>query len=215
MTDPALLFCTTLIILSFWQAVIYNNKFYSYSFFIGIGLGLLAKGPIAIVLTGLPIFLWALIHNKWRNIWGNLPWFRGVIITLLIALPWYILAEIKTPGFLNYFILGEHFGRFLNSGWVGDKYGFAHNTPLGFIWLYMSIGFMPWTILAVIWSIKYRKKLPNLLYDDNGWISYLFLCSTMPLVFFTFARNIIYPYVLPVLPSMALLFAELIVKADV
>lgn len=124
----------------------------------------------------------------------------------LIALPWYILAEHRTPGFLNYFIVGEHIQRFLTPGWSGDKYGFAHHTPKGMIWLYAAVGLLPWIGVFFYWTIKFRKTLFK---ENKKWMSFLVLNTTLPLLFFTFAGNIIYPYAFPILPMFALLFTEL------
>jgi 4-amino-4-deoxy-L-arabinose transferase-like glycosyltransferase len=209
MTDPSLLFCTTLSTVAFWHALVNQNQRWSYVFFIGLGLGLLAKGPIAIVLVGLPLFFWVLVRNQWLNLWRRLPWVKGTLVLLAIALPWYILAEIRTPGFLNYFIVGEHLNRFLVAGWTGDRYGMAHNAAKGMIWLYALAGIFPWNIAGVRWLITNGKKLPSLFQDEDGWLSYWTLCMLAPLVFFTFAGNIIYPYVFPSLPAFALFFAEI------
>ncbi|KTD45156.1 ArnT family glycosyltransferase [Legionella quateirensis] len=209
MTDPSLVFCTTLATVSFWHAVVNQNKIWSYVFFIALGLGLLAKGPIAIVLVGIPVFFWVLLRNEWVNLWKRLPWIKGTLLLLAIALPWYILAEIRTPGFLNYFIIGEHFNRFLTPGWTGDKYGMAHDEPKGMIWLYAIAGVFPWSVLGGKWLFKNGKTLPSFFRDDDGWMSYLFICMVGPLVFFTFASNIIYPYVFPSLPAFALFFTEI------
>lgn len=214
MTDPALLFCTTLSMSAFWQAIVDKSRGWSYLFFVGLGLGLLAKGPIAVVLVGMPIFIWVFIRQQWRALWQQLPWIKGTLLLLAIALPWYLLAESRTPGFLNYFILGEHFGRFLQAGWQGDKYGFAHSAPYGMIWVYEWVGMLPWTIPLLGWSLYNAKKIPLLCKDDDGWVSYLLLTVFMPLAFFTFARNIIYPYTFPTLPAFALLFAELSARAS-
>ncbi|RUR11005.1 glycosyltransferase family 39 protein [Legionella sp. km772] len=207
MTEPALIFSTTLAFVSFWFAVRQDKVLWSYLFFVGLGLGLLAKGPIALVLVGLPLFFWVLINNAWLRLWRKLPWIKGTLLMGLIALPWYFLAERHTPGFLNYFIMGEHIHRFLTPGWAGDKYGMAHHAPKGMIWPYALIGLMPWTLILFFWLIKYRKEV-FIAQEDRGWMSYLFLFTLMPLLFFTFAGNIIYPYVFPVLPAFALLFME-------
>jgi 4-amino-4-deoxy-L-arabinose transferase-like glycosyltransferase len=215
MTDPALLFCTTLTMVSFWRAVVDKNKLYGFLFFVALGLGLLSKGPIALVLTGMPIFIWVLIHKRWCELWNNLPWVKGTILMLIIAMPWYLLAEYKTPGFLNYFIIGEHFKRFLQPGWGGDMYGFAHTAPYGTIWLYILLGIFPWSIPAAFWILKHKKNIPSFCNDDDHWVSYLLICTLTPLVFFTFARNIIYPYVFPSLPTFALLFAILASRSKI
>lgn len=214
MTDPSLIFCTTLAMVSFWHAIVNKNKTWSYVFFIALGLGLLAKGPIAIVLVGVSVFFWVLLRNEWINLWNRLPWIKGTLLLLAIALPWYVLAEIRTPGFLNYFIVGEHLNRFLTPGWTGDKYGMSHDAPKGMIWIYALAGIFPWNIFGGRWLYKHGKSLPSLFRDEDGWMSYLLICIMGPLVFFTFASNIIYPYVFPSLPAFALLFAELWIRSN-
>ncbi|KTC90712.1 glycosyltransferase family 39 protein [Fluoribacter dumoffii] len=208
MTDPSLVFCITLVLVAFWHAVVDCSKVWSYVFFIGLGLGLLAKGPVAVVLSGLPIFFWVLLRNQWLNLWQRLPWIKGVFLMLLIALPWYIWAEIRTPGFLNYFIVGENFNRFLKPGWTGDKYGYAHKQPWGMIWIYAASGIFPWCLLGVAWFIKYRHNVRKVFADKDGWLSYFFLCTVVPLFFFTFSSNIIYTYVFPSIPAFSLFFVE-------
>jgi 4-amino-4-deoxy-L-arabinose transferase-like glycosyltransferase len=57
------------------------------------------------------------------NSWRRLPWVTGTVLTLLLVVPWYALTEYRTPGFLHYFIIGEHIQRFLVPHWPGDLYG--------------------------------------------------------------------------------------------
>lgn len=209
MTDTTLLFSLTLMMVSFWLTVAQNKLSWRYWFFVGAGLGLLAKGPIAIVLAGIPIFFWTLLHNKWRGLWQKLPWLTGTCLTLLIALPWYLLAEYRTPGFLNYFIVGEHINRFLKPGWHGDKYGFAHAAPYGMIWVFAFIGTLPWSGVCLNWIFTQKSKWKETYHTNKPLIRYLLFFMLTPLLFFTFARNIIYPYVFPSLPAFALLFTLL------
>ncbi len=206
MTDPALLFCITLTLISFWRAVVDCSTRWGFVFFIALGLGLLAKGPVAIVL---PIFIWVLLRKQWRSLWQHLPWFSGSVLMLAIALPWYILAEIRTPGFLNYFFIGENIHRFIQPSWSGDKYGYVHHVPYGMIWVYALAGILPWTLPGTVWLKRHIKQVPGFCRDDDGWMLYLILSTTIPLFFFTFASNIIYPYVFPSMPTFAVLFVEL------
>jgi 4-amino-4-deoxy-L-arabinose transferase-like glycosyltransferase len=228
MTDSSLAFCTTLTMVSFWRALHTEknagadnkNRLWGYLFFVGLGIGLLAKGPLVGVLTFLPIVPWLMLRRNGLSlgenllrVWRALPWIRGTVLMLVIGLPWYIIAEHKTPGFIAYFILGEHFGRFLNAGWSGDKYGHAHAEPLGMIWAF-------WLMAALPWSFVFIAKLKTLFgavrqsSADDGLISYLALWSFMPIVFFTFAHNIIWPYPLPTLPALAVLTMELLARGN-
>lgn len=207
MTDPGLMFCVALSQIAFWRALTESSRRWGYLLFAGLGLGLLAKGPLAIVLVGMPAFVWLSVRRQWMHMWRTLPWAGGLLLMLLIGAPWYALAELRTPGFLHYFIMGEHVYRFLDPGWKGDLYGFAHATPHGMIWPFAFAGFLPWSPLAIVWLLR-RRPAPQGEPDD-GWMLYLSLWTLMTLLFFTASGNIIFPYPLPVAPGFALLFAEL------
>lgn len=209
MTDPTLLFCITLTWVSFWQALVFREKYYGYLFFVGLGLGFLAKGPVGVVLPALSIFVWLFWKNQWRACWQRLPWFSGLLLMFLIALPWYILAEYKTPGFLRYFLIGENIQRFLQPGWSGDQYGYVHHVFYGTIWLYALVGTFPWCVQALGRVIQSPYVARELLNDKQYFCQYLLAMAIVPLIFFTFAHNIIYPYVFPTLPAFAMLFVTI------
>jgi len=203
-TDTALTFSVTLVMISFWEGI--NNKqqhVWKYLFFVGVGLGLLAKGPIIIILTGPPIFIWLILTKEFKKLWKSFPWVIGILITVLVAVPWYYLAEQKTPGFIDYFIVGEHFKRFLSSGWQGDKYGFPKSQPLGMIWVFLILFAIPWIQLV---AIKLWKNRASLL--KNKWVLYLFLWLLWTPLFFTVSKSLIHPYIMPIMVPIALLITH-------
>ena len=133
------------------------------------------------------------------------------MVTLLLAVPWYLLAEHKTPGFLRYFIVGEHFQRFLDPGWGGDRYGSAHDRARGTIWLLTLYAAFPWSLWALallprLRDADGRRRLRRALKDDDNRL--LIAAAFVPGLFFTFSGNILATYVLPGLPFMALLLAR-------
>ncbi len=204
MTDAALLLALTICMLSFSLTIDGRGSNRRYGLFVGLGLGLLAKGPLALVLVGTPIFVWSLWQKDLRWLWQALPWLSGTALTVAIAVPWYVLAEINSPGFLEYFLVGEHWLRFVQSGWSGDLYGHAHARPRGMIWLYGIAAALPWSVYALYVCTR----------SGNVWAranalapvsAFLLLWVATPLVFFTFAGNILPAYVLPGLPAFALL----------
>ena len=201
-TDVTLTFSLTLIMLSFWKAMTNDKKTYwNYLFFFAVGLGLLSKGPIAIILTGPPIFIWCLLDKKrWKQVFTRLPWLIGLLITGITAIPWYILTEKKTPGFIDYFVVGEHFKRFLDTSWKGDLYGFAKTQPIGMIWIFLFIFAFPWIQILFVALWKNRKSI----FNDN-WISFLVLWLFWIPVFFTFTKSGLHTYILPSVIPMALL----------
>jgi putative flippase GtrA len=210
--DQCLLFGTTLALASFWSAMRAPGpgSIHGYLFFIGLAIGLLSKGPIALVLAGLPIGLWVLIRNEWVATWQRIPWVKGTLLMLALSLPWYLIAEHRTPGFLDYFIVGEHWKRFTEKGWEGDLYGSGRTYPHGSIWLFWLVGALPWSLvfIAVLGQAVRRLEWRRLLASADGWRLYCLLWMVSPLLFFTLSANLIWTYALPGLPGCALLLAE-------
>jgi len=216
MTDAALTLGTTLSMGSFWMTIRNGERSHrlgAYLFFVGLAIGLLAKGPVGIVLTIIPIGIWATWKKRWRQTWESLPWISGLILTALLTVPWYMAAEHRTPGFLHYFIIGEHWDRFVHTGWAGDLYGSAHSQPRGMIWLFWIAAAFPWSIPAcglLFGRKRFHRSLKSLQHADD-WSAYFLVWALWPMVFFTLAGNILWTYVLPGLPAFALLTATQIV----
>lgn len=203
-TDTALAFSVALVMLSFWETLQDNTKFYwKYLIFIGFGLGLLAKGPIIFILTLPPLVVWCVLFNNYKIILKRIPWVIGSVITIAIAFPWYILAEKQTPGFIDYFIVGEHFKRFFDSSWTGDKYGFPKSQPLGMIWLFLILFTLPW-IQSLL--LKLKQNWVGLI--KNKWVVFLLLWFIWTPLFFTVSRSLIHPYIMPVMVPFALLITH-------
>lgn len=212
MTDMTLAVGTTLAMRGFWLGLFGNEavrRRESWWLFLGVAVGLLAKGPITLVLVGLPIALWALSTDNVVTVWRGLPWLRGGALALALVVPWYVLAERHTPGFLDYFLVGEHWYRFVTSGWKGDLYGSAHAFPRGSIWWFVGAAALPWSLLLPIAALRWRKALPAspLPPAQRQRRLYLLLWGLAPCLFFTFAGNILATYVLPGLPALAMAIA--------
>ncbi len=214
MTDTALALGTTMTMTGFWIAVRGPDRqraAASASLFVGLAIGLLAKGPVAAVLSFLPIGAWTLFTGRWRDAWTRLPWIGGLLLAAALVVPWYWAAERATPGFLDYFLVGEHWKRFVEPGWKGDLYGAAHARPRGMIWLYWIAAALPWSALALSWLLRAltrrRTDVAELVADP--WRLYLLLWTIAPMGFFTISGNILATYVLPGLPAFALLLGDL------
>lgn len=210
MTDMVLVFGTTLSMCGFFVAVTGQprGRAWENAFFVGLAIGLLAKGPVALVLTGLPIFLWLLVGGRWHKL-RRIRWGRGSLLLALLSLPWYAAAEFNTPGFLQYFIIGEHFDRFVVPGWKGDLYGSGHAQPTGIIWLYACVAFVPWIVYAGALFWKMTDIGEQILDDTQGWHSYLLFWAISPMLLFTPAANLLPSYVLPALPASSILLCSL------
>lgn len=203
-TDTFLSLCIAIVMLSFWEAIQKEAKpYWRYLLFVGMGFGLLAKGPIVGILTVPPILVWCAVSDfKWKTLL-RFPIVIGTIVSLAIALPWYVWAELRSPGFIDYFILGEHFKRFFDSSWSGDKYGFPKQQPLGMVWLFLIGAVLPWMAhFAKLVAKKGRR------FFKDSWSLYLVLWLFWTPFFFTSSKSLIHPYTLPVMIPFALLIVH-------
>lgn len=203
-TDLMLSISIALIMLSFWEIIIHKKNQWNYGLFIAVGLGMLSKGPISLALTLPPIFLWTIHFKKIKLLIFKLWWVRGTIISLVITLPWYLLIEHYSPGFYDYFIIGEHFQRYFDSSWKGDKYGFPKQQPLGIIWVFLLTLTVPWILLLFQKGVK---KIKTIVTDE--WSMFLIYWIIWTPFLFTFSKSLIHPYILPVMVPIALLTSEL------
>jgi len=106
---------------------------------------------------------------------------------------------MKTPGFMEYFFVGEHWSRYVVSNWAGDLYGSAHAKPYGSIWIQLGLSLLPWALFLPL-LIRKRGSMQR-------FEAYLWLWALATPVFFTFAGNILWTYLLPALPAWALLLS--------
>ncbi len=182
--------------------------------FVGLALGSLVKGPVAIVFFGMVVGPWVAL--RWwfaRTLPGQmkaLPWISGPLLFLLIAVPWYIFAESRNPGFLEYFIWTENIGRFTKSDY-GDEYGSGHVQLRGAAWVMMIPSLVPWSIalLGTLWEQRHRLSWKRLIQDlktDEWLLLGLTWAVSCPVLLF-FAKQYTATYNMSSIPGFAFLMA--------
>lgn len=211
MTDIPMALGTTLAMVAFWKAVCgaAPDRRWGLAVFLGLAIGMLAKGPVAVVICLIPLAIWLGVRREWHLL-RRLPWGRGGALLLALTVPWYAAAEWATPGFLRYFIIGEHIERFLVPGWTGDLYGSGHDEAKGMIWIFWTGAIRPWSYVALL-PLLYRARSAARLVrgEASGWMLYLLLWAISPLILFTLASNILPAYTIPGLPASAILMVVL------
>ena len=181
-----------------------------------LGLGLLLKSLIGVLFplaAGL-IYLFITRQLFSAATWRRLRPFSGLLIILLIAAPWHILATLRNPpyfdftlhsgpgqyhGFLWFFFINEQLLRFLNLRYPRD-----YNTvPRLYFWLFHFIWLFPWSVyFPAIAKLSFKPV------DRAGRTRLLALCMVgFILIFFTFSTTQEY-YSMPCYPALALLLAS-------
>ncbi len=210
MTEAFLLLGMAMITTSFLPTMRGEQKD-SLIFFLGCVVAMLTKGPVGIVMPCLAIPVYLTITREWKKFFQNFPIICGSIFFLAATLPWFLLAEKSYPGFLEYFFLGENFGRFMKSGWEGDRYGNAHNVPFGTIWIYFALTMLP-PLLATI--AKPKKVAGAFIEEIKTDKDFLFFAISLlaPLLLLTFMRNMIATYPIYSIVPFSIILAKILTR---
>jgi 4-amino-4-deoxy-L-arabinose transferase-like glycosyltransferase len=178
------------------------KRLWSLCVFAFLGLGFLIKGPVAVVMFGIPVFLWTFIHRKWSTL-KDLEWLFGILLFLLLTVPWYWAAENRNPGFLKYFFLNENLLRFVIHKY-GDLYGSGRSLPYGAAAALFFLAGLPWTLwCATLLFRRQRWKWFASFFKDER-ISIFALGMVGIGLFLCLAHQLVMPYVLPILPFFAI-----------
>lgn len=171
---------------------------------LALGCGFMTKGPVAIALPAIGIGLWIISFRK-TSLLRKVPWVKAFILGLLIILPWFIVAELRNPGFIKYFFVNENALRFLASDY-GDRYGSGHTKPYGTIWLMLVAGFFPAVLLLLALVVRARRA-SCVRQSICPWMWFALLWGLSPALLFTFGRQVSFAYVLPGIPGLAIFTA--------
>jgi 4-amino-4-deoxy-L-arabinose transferase-like glycosyltransferase len=179
---------------------------------LAIGVGMLTKGPVALVLPALVYLAVRLVMADGllptRRGWFGLRWLDvalAAVVLLAVSLPWFLaMADVHGVAYLRRFFVGENLERFATERYNGRR-------PL---WFYAPIifgGLAPWSSLMVLWVpplgrvLRGARRLTEL-----EWR--LILWAAVPVVFYTLSVGQQPRYILPVLPPLAVLVARTLVS---
>ena len=169
-----------------------------------LGLGVLAKGPAAVILAGGAIAIWALATKKWRAAF-RLAHPLGIAAFSVVALPWYVLCARRNPDFLHVFIFQHNFERYLTPV-------FQHKQPFWFFGPITLLALLPWTVF-LIGSFQEGLRL----WREKSWSAspgFFFACwGIFPIVFFSFSESKLPGYILPAVPALALIVSVGAIRA--
>ena len=168
--------------------------------FAACGLAVLSKGLIGLVLPGMVVFIWLLWTRQFSKVW-RLPWISGLLLFAAVALPWFVLAQLKYPGFFDYIIIKQHFARYTAST-------FNSVYPWWFYLMALGILFFPWCVFSLLSLLpKIRLRLPSGAISDKSWTSLCWIWLLSVLIFFSVPSSKLLGYILPAVPPLTMLAA--------
>ncbi len=169
-----------------------------------LALGFLTKGPVALVLFGLPVLVWTIRWRQWESLREH-RWTAGILLFLVLTTPWFVLCELHNPGFLKYFFVNENLLRYTTHDY-GDIYGSGHLYPRGAAVVLMLAAAAPWSFVA-LWRLRRGPLLRRVLTLADKQSSFLFLGFFAGTLFWCLARQMLITYTLPMVPLFGAWFA--------
>jgi 4-amino-4-deoxy-L-arabinose transferase-like glycosyltransferase len=162
---------------------------------VACGLGVLTKGPVAVVLVVTPLVLYQLLYRR-----PVLAHWRAAValaaVVLALNLPWYVAVCVRQPGFARYFLWEHNVLRFLAP--------FDHLQP---IWYYAPIllgGLLPGTLLL----IGFGRFLASGDEETVEWrtpaLGFFLLAGGWCVLFFSLSGSKLPTYIMPAFPPLAL-----------
>jgi 4-amino-4-deoxy-L-arabinose transferase-like glycosyltransferase len=163
------------------------------------GCGVLTKGLVAAAIPAAVLILYSLYSRDfapWRRLY--IRW--GLPLFLCIAVPWHWLAARRLSDFLQFFFVHEHLARYLSP--VADR-----QEPWWFFAGVFLAGSVPWTLPALrVLGTGWRRRATSAAFDP---ILFLWIWVVFVGVFFSLSDSKLMPYILPLMPALALLISTL------
>ena len=184
-----------------WEQLRNSSRFWWWTFYVSLGLGFLAKGPVALLPTLFAPFHSLLCRSPFRLRTGSA--LLGGLVVLVIIGVWGIPAVLATHGEYFRIGLGKHvlqrsFEPMESHGGPGF---FGYLLFLPFYPLASLFSFFPWCIFLPLCAIRLWIQRD---WDDNYFIGVVLLV----LVVFTAVQTKLPHYVLPAYPALAILVAR-------
>jgi 4-amino-4-deoxy-L-arabinose transferase-like glycosyltransferase len=190
-----------------------GKKFWLFDLYFFGAAATLAKGPVAPFLALSIILLFAGLRREW-SVLRRTIWLPGVLLYLVMVLPWYIAVQKRNPTFYRFFFLEHNLERFATNR-------YQHHQPFWFYVAVLLIALMPWTVLSIRalvdsievsiaeWKVRHNptRYLGHTRAGD-AFPEFLVLWTLFPIVFFSFSGSKLPGYILPSVPPLAILTAD-------
>jgi 4-amino-4-deoxy-L-arabinose transferase-like glycosyltransferase len=159
------------------------------------GLGILVKGPVALVLVGPPVWLHCRLSGK-TNGPGLRAWTAFVGVAVAVALPWYAAVCARTPDFARHFLWEHNVVRFLTP--------FDHQRPIWFYGPVLLFGLLPASLLLFPFVRFLLSADDGVASQRSPELGYMLLVAGWCVFFFSMSGCKLPTYVLPAFPPLCL-----------
>lgn len=164
--DMVMTFFSTASILFFFLFMRTQSLVYGLLFFLGLGLSMFTKGPLGLMIVLLTIFLYLVIYRQVK-VFSALPWLSGVLVIIIIFLPWVIFVSLSHSEFFR-IVIAETLGRVTGSVSPHSKsikYYFSKFDSFYFPWSIFLYGVLVYHLIRLVY-LKMKKLRVTIQLDE-------------------------------------------------
>jgi 4-amino-4-deoxy-L-arabinose transferase-like glycosyltransferase len=190
-----------------------GKKFWLFDLYFFGAAATLAKGPVAPFLALAIICLFLGLRREWSALRRTI-WIPGVLLYLLMVLPWYIAVQRRNPTFFNEFFWKHNLERYTTNL-------YQHHQPFYYYAVVLILGLMPWTALSIRalvdgmqtsiaeWKVRFKpRRYVGHVRAGDAFPEFLVLWALFPILFFSFSGSKLPGYILPSIPPLAILTGD-------
>ena len=164
------------------------------------GLGMLTKGPVALVLIGVQTVAYLLLTRQARRLLSPALW-AGFALCLLVGLPWFgLMIRLHGQLFIQGFLEANNVTRYLQ----------AEHQETSPVWFFLPVllgGFFPWSLAlpgALVLAWRQGRTVWAERLADNPAL-FLGLWALLVFVFFSASQSKLVTYIFPLFPAASVL----------
>ncbi len=190
-----------------------GKKFWLFDLYFFGAAATLAKGPVAPFLALVIIVLFLGLRREWSALRRTI-WIPGVLLYLIMVLPWYIAVQRRNPTFFREFFLEHNIERFTTNL-------YQHHQPAYYYLIVLLLALMPWTALSLRaladglqisiaeWKTRFKpQRYIGHVRAGDAFPEFLVLWTFVPIAFFSFSGSKLPGYILPSIPPLAILTGD-------
>lgn len=202
--DMVLTACVSGTLLAFFLAYVRSSRRAWLLAFALAALGVMAKGPVGLVLPALVIAVFLGLTGTWRAVAATVPLVSGAAVFLAITLPWHAMVYAAN----GWRFVEEFFG-------YHNLYRYRHvvegqSGPWYFYAVVIAVFLAPWSVFlpgalvrSRFWSRHAWQQASRA--EQLGLLAAVWFLTVLG--FFSLAATKLHNYVLPLVPAAAILIA--------
>jgi len=201
--DTTLTFFTTLSLWGFLRWTFEAKRRYLVLSYAACGLGILAKGPMALLIPWLSFGVWEGLRRRRGQParFGHLLW--GPLLALVITAAWLVPAcYLGGEAYTRYLLITQNFGRAVQS--------FAHERPFYYYLVNLPLDTLPW-FLVFLFAVP---LLPRFWRAEERRLDLLLVWCALIFILFSAVSGKRERYLLPLFPAFSVLIAHAVDRWD-